>query len=470
MASPWFFESAADSVIRSCQVGNGNGLATASVWLANACFKSQISELMAFNNQANGARGIVTRSYAFPIAVVGATGTGIFTSQTDAATGTDSHFLETDTPVMMYTTGALPTGFTATAIYYVFKRSANTFTLCTQRSWIVAGVVTARGEITSFASAGSNNSIVVGPGVMQGYGAALALTNGSARNAFTNIRCDQAFGTGLVVDNSPNNSFTGLQIAESAFGNYTATVQTGFSIAHANPTPQAGVTLRNSATGNVFSASNVLGDKTGTLDMAQGFESRQKFGFDVDSTSRPGLVIEPSAQCSNHTAANSAAGAANLTPRDLIPTVIVSSADFEVLNGAAIALDSGGRRSGWVFDATTEEIIQAEILLPYGWLTVEADFYWTNNGAGSGGVAWFASLAAIAEGVTVNAADGINSDVVVTTAGAQNILMKTTVTSISLATVLGAALFLRVKRVPGDAGDTLANDVLLHAVHIRRLT
>lgn len=465
-----FFESVSDSILTNNWFGGGAGLCNAVFWMTNGSQKNIIAESKFFNNQSNGNPGIILREYAFPVEVTVNTGTGVFTSQTNATTGSALHYFEHDTPVMFYTSGTPPTGITTTTTYYVWKLSSTTFTLCTQRSWWVAGVQTARGEITSYAGAGAGTFFInCGPGVLNGSGASLALTHDCQRNTFKGLRIDQSFGAGLLLEKSTRNTFSDIIFSEGSFGQYTSTVQSGYTVQHINPTPMAAIVLRNTATDNQFSSSILCdGTKSGTMGATSGFESRQLYGIDVDATSRPGLKL--SLNSINHTVANSDTGAANYAQRDLSDKVVLGSDRFESMGGVAIALAGGNRRSGWAFDAAAEELIQAELSIPPGWRTIEIDLYWSNGGAGAGNVVWAANTGIFAEGVTLNAADGVNSSVITTAAGAQDVLTRTVLTSLTITDTAGSTYYLRIKRAATDGGDTLANDAILHSAVVYRLS
>jgi hypothetical protein len=101
------------------------------------------------------------------------------------------------------------------------------------------------------------------------------------------------------------------------------------------------------------------------------------------------------------------------------------------------------------------------------WLTMAIDIHWANAGAGAGDVRWTVGhLVAADAGDFSTAATNVSTTV---TAAAQNIKkVSTLATGISLTTARAGTIVLT--RTSGDAADTLANDVGVVGISLRRLT
>jgi hypothetical protein len=121
----------------------------------------------------------------------------------------------------------------------------------------------------------------------------------------------------------------------------------------------------------------------------------------------------------------------------------------------------------WLLDATATENVTGQVLIPPGWATADIVLWWTNAGTGTGSVRWaLLHEAQISGGDTLGGALSAN-DAVSSTAPAQNVV-KVEFLKTAVAVAPGQVLGFRVQRLGGHADDTLANDVGLLGIEIRR--
>jgi hypothetical protein len=116
--------------------------------------------------------------------------------------------------------------------------------------------------------------------------------------------------------------------------------------------------------------------------------------------------------------------------------------------------------------AAGSENITCCVSLPAGWLTADADVYWTEPSGGTGDVVWRMDRQAYAEGATTNAeTTGSN---VTATAPAQYTLKVTTVLSDFALDPTNPLLRLELLRLGSNASDTLTSDAAVLGVMLRR--
>lgn len=123
------------------------------------------------------------------------------------------------------------------------------------------------------------------------------------------------------------------------------------------------------------------------------------------------------------------------------------------------------------FDATTQEFGQFAILMPKSWNegTMQAQFVWSHETTTTNfGVVWAIEATAFADGDALDASWG-TAVTVTDTGGTANTAY---LTGDSPAFTVGGSpgpqelVMFRVKRVPGDASDTLAVDARLHGIKL----
>lgn len=134
--------------------------------------------------------------------------------------------------------------------------------------------------------------------------------------------------------------------------------------------------------------------------------------------------------------------------------------------GSASATGFGG----FLFDAASTETVYAAMALPADWLTFGADMVWTNAGAaGAGNTVWrldsgvgFGDGEAPTTGVA-----GTNRTIA---APAVDVAKVSTLESGLAVPSSGELMPLRLRRVGGDAGDTLGNDACVLGLRLVKAT
>lgn len=123
----------------------------------------------------------------------------------------------------------------------------------------------------------------------------------------------------------------------------------------------------------------------------------------------------------------------------------------------------------WDFDAASSETVIANVEPPADYVSgaITIDLSWTNLGGGSGNVVWQAFINATADTGDYNSLGGLVSGTAVTVAApAQNVKKVTTLTITHTPAASPSSFELAIRRVGGDAGDTLGNDAGLVSVRI----
>lgn len=143
----------------------------------------------------------------------------------------------------------------------------------------------------------------------------------------------------------------------------------------------------------------------------------------------------------------------------------IPAAAFGLALGSPV-LDSiaAGWASGWFLDAASSEAISTYEASPNGWATVDVDLWWINAGAGAGDVRWSVYVENDSEGSSV---EGTASVSTTATAAAENIITKTTIATGKTISA-GGLVLITVYRLGAEAPDTLANDVVILGVKLRK--
>lgn len=396
----------------------GNTVCNSIVWITGAACAGNLFTGFAGNNRLQSASG--TGGFVAATVDTGA----------DTFTFAGAHGWTTGLPVVLDEASTAPTGLLKDRTYYVIVVDAVTVKLAIHRYNALAGTA------INITTAGSSVALGVG------HDANIVLNHGASRNALTGFRSDQAYGDGVLLLGAPGNILTGFSIFGSGMDNATA---------------KAGIRLTQGSTDTAIGDGIVNGVKLQSGAML----ANQKHGIKVDdAASMEGLTTSTGFRSHNHTVANSVAGAENFYPPKINPRRIFLGSDrFEALSGSpAIATVGGGRRNAWLFDAAADEIIGTEIVLP-PCRTLSIRLGVVNAGAGSGNVAWALNLGGFSLGATINAADQFAPATTIAAAGAQDVLSEVVISSGNISALFDAdALFMRVKRLGTDAGDTLAND------------
>jgi hypothetical protein len=147
---------------------------------------------------------------------------------------------------------------------------------------------------------------------------------------------------------------------------------------------------------------------------------------------------------------------------------LTAGAMHSVVGSPSLSSTASFRHSAWLMDQTADEAIAGRVHIPSGWATFNVDVLWANAGAGSGAVVFNTNLVKVAPGATINAA-GTSPGTVTATAGAQDVLVRTTVIT-ATATVADALNGLRLYRIGSNVADTVANDIAILAVEFVRVS
>ena len=118
----------------------------------------------------------------------------------------------------------------------------------------------------------------------------------------------------------------------------------------------------------------------------------------------------------------------------------------------------------WLFDAASEEGIATTAYIPTGWSTLDIDLWWTNAGAGSGDVRWDPRTNNFGDTETISSPAGSQSNV---TAPAQNVMKVSTVRS-GVTCTAGELSAIYLGREAANVADTLANDVAVFGIRLRK--
>lgn len=408
-SAPIFFEHTADSLISNSQLGGSQSPQYPVLWMSHdGSWKNIVTGSFIFNNANNSA-------IAQP--------TWTVDTATDIITLSSADNWPDETPVVVSTTGTIPSPLVVTQTYYWKNLSTTTGKLATSRANLQSGVYV---DITTTGSGTHTIGVGKNCGLYMNYGA--------NRNKI-GARIDQNYGHGVLLEDAPRNEIHGEQIAENGLS---------------NATPQAGVRA-------ITSIECLIG---GIIDGTVVGASNQTIGVNADSDCG-GLKI--TANVVNHTTADIA------SPFE--EAFILGVQDFGAVTGTpAIGLVGGSRREAFLFDNASDEIIEGKVYFPPSWQKLNADVIWVNAGAGAGDVVWAVTMFRAVAGANLNTADNVNFATTTSTAGAQDIVVSSTQASGPITLTFGAPYSIRVKRVGTDIGDTLANDAGFIALRLKRAT
>jgi len=415
IAAPMFVESSADSLFFGNQIGGGNGDIWTPFWMADvgeACWQNIISNNFIFNNSNNVDSTSLT-----------------FTAAGAVITTSAPHGWADGTPVSLLTSASdLPSGLLVYRTYYVTSTGASTLKLSVSRAALAAGTY-----ITT-ADAGTGTHTI-----RMGKSAGLYLSGGAGVmkwNTFSSNRFDQNYGSNILLDNADENTFVANIVNGAGMGNGTG---------------QAGVMLQSTSDRNVFSGNTI----NGTVYASSVYTSNQDYGILDDGstahTKLSGNLIY------NHATAN--ISLTEYTTEDITDEVFISQKEFDAVSGSPVLGTIGGtRRPVILFDAAANEIIAAWFMVPKGWDSALPYLVWANAGAGAGDVVWTVQCLNVTAGETLNAVDSVGPSLMVSTAGAQDVVVELTGASSLSGLSEGYWMSLRVTRNANDVGDTLAND------------
>lgn len=152
------------------------------------------------------------------------------------------------------------------------------------------------------------------------------------------------------------------------------------------------------------------------------------------------------------------------TPPYIVDTIALGAGSFGLASGAPNFTQtySTNYLPAWNFDPNSEEHIGTNVLIPVGWTSFNADFYWT-SAAATGNVQWALNY------LSPQAGDG--QVVHVSGAGGSSIVGRTGATNLDIDRILanaacegGKMLTLNVWRAANLAGDTMTSDAQLQMV------
>jgi hypothetical protein len=118
----------------------------------------------------------------------------------------------------------------------------------------------------------------------------------------------------------------------------------------------------------------------------------------------------------------------------------------------------------WLLDAASQEAVAGSVLLPTAWASIDLDLWWTNAGAGVGNVVFDARANNFGDTETISAPGAGVSTVA---APAQNVIKKSAVRS-GVSVTAGEILAVIVFRDGANGADTLANDIGIIGINVRR--
>lgn len=283
--APWFFFDVADTQVRSCTVSGSVRWGT-SVWLhGSACALNQFSNNLFYNSslntEAQWTNPTDTATLRILRNITAVTGT---TGATDTVFTCDSHKLYDEMPVMLSSTGSLPTGMYADRVYWVKRLGGNDFKLAENRN---------RGRFNIFVQASSAGSGTIS--VYKGPAANLALTGGASKNQVNGGRIDQSYGDGILCLGSPGNAFN-VSISQAGLGSTTA--RAGVRLRAGYIETQPPTTVLQGSYGTVLQ-----GIADGIATVYNGLNSNQTIGVICDDTASEANVNTVGLNSINHATA-----------------------------------------------------------------------------------------------------------------------------------------------------------------------
>jgi hypothetical protein len=175
------------------------------------------------------------------------------------------------------------------------------------------------------------------------------------------------------------------------------------------------------------------------------------------------LALTDKAAARENLGANAAYAPKSETTRETI-----GAGHMEPLRGAPSLSNPTGTWVMWLLDAATVEGVGSAVGIPPGWQTVDVDLWWVNAGTGSGNVTFLLMRQNAVEGLSLGT-DAAAAAVTATAAG-QNIVQRTTLETGLAVGDTSRLLSLGVERRAAAASDTLANDVGVLALVLKKVS
>lgn len=171
------------------------------------------------------------------------------------------------------------------------------------------------------------------------------------------------------------------------------------------------------------------------------------------------LVVVQSAVTKRVTAnevALSAPFTSRYAPLPASDTIRISAFDFIARTGSPV-LSQRNTLPLWLMDGAATEDIASLAFVPSGWATYNVVVRYVNAGAGSGDVRWSYLRADLpADDIVTAATTSVGSST--STAGATDVLKSHTIQS-GVAVPASGLVVIQIRRIGGDAADTLADDI-----------
>jgi hypothetical protein len=153
--------------------------------------------------------------------------------------------------------------------------------------------------------------------------------------------------------------------------------------------------------------------------------------------------------------------------------VVLGAGALAAARGAPSLAAVATHYTGWLLDAAATESVASQVFVPDYWQTMDVECWYTNPGANAGNVVLRTVLAStggsglgVGDGGSLGAAAPAN---VTDAAPATNVLRKVRLAA-GITIDVGELQLVNVERIGGDAGDTLANDIAVLAVILRRVS
>lgn len=165
-------------------------------------------------------------------------------------------------------------------------------------------------------------------------------------------------------------------------------------------------------------------------------------------------------------AANSAFTGTYAPLGSVLASVYLPAQVFVAVTGTPVVGEASTNDiGGYLFDAAATEIVFGMAQIPTGWNTYNTELWWVNAGAGSGNVVWRLDYSTgFGDGEAVNPGTAGTQRTVAAPAGttAEVTAMDSGITS----PTTGELVPFRLRRIGGDAADTLANDACVLGVRL----
>ena len=135
-------------------------------------------------------------------------------------------------------------------------------------------------------------------------------------------------------------------------------------------------------------------------------------------------------------------------------------------NFGSPTLNATAGAPGWLLDAAATEVVVALEDIPSNWPTVDIDLWWTNiSGGGAGNVVWNFRYAWMRDGDDLTAGETNLGNL--TAAAPAAFVTEVTAMASAVVPVAGERMRFSIRRVGGDAADTLANDCSMLGMAVR---